>query len=853
MYSTFTLQINPYTSKKYPMLQKLIFTGAIIATCILSAFAQTSVARRWNEVLLQSIREDFARPPVHARNLFHVSLALYDAWAAYDTVAETYLLGKTVGAYTCPFEGIPVPADIQAAREEAMSYAAYRVLKTRFVFSPNAGTTLARFNNLMATLGYDPNFVSTDYSGGSPAALGNYLGQCIVQMGLQDGANEQNNYAIQYYETVNPPLVMANPGNPTLLDPNRWQRLTLTVAIDQNGNPIPGTQVFQSPEWGNVQPFALTTNDLTVYQRDGNDYRVYHDPGPFPTLDTANGGLLSDEYKWNFALVTAWGAHHDPNDGVLWDISPRSIGNVQSFPQTLADYHTFYDFVNGGDTGIGRDTNPRTGQPYVPQIVPRGDYTRVLAQYWADGPNSETPPGHWFAILNYVSDHPDFIRKYNGKGPELDQMEWDVKAYFTLGGAVHDAAISAWGIKGWYDGVRPVSALRYMADLGQCSDSTLGSYNPDGIPLVPGFIELVQAGDPLAGPADQNVGKIKFYTWRGPDYVTNPATQIAGVGWILAENWWPYQRKTFVTPPFAGYISGHSTYSRAAAETLTLLTGDEYFPGGMGEFYIPANSGFLGLEKGPSVDVRLQWATYRDASDQTSLSRIWGGIHPPMDDIPGRLIGAEVGTDAFHLAETYFYKDADNDGIYSYEDCDDANPDVYPGAPERCDNLDNGLADDMPFFTYYADQDGDGYGAGALPLDTCLTEAPAGFAANDLDCDDDDAAINPDAQEIVDSLDNDCNGFVDDVVGTTDLFLNNIRVYPNPVRDRLLIHHPENAVLGLKILDISGKTLRNATLNFGAEAQPLDFSPYPAGMYFLNIRDVNTGREMFVKVVKTDD
>ena len=50
----------------------------------------------------------------------------------------------------------------------------------------------------------------------------------------------------------------------------------------------------------------------------------------------------------------------------------------------------------------------------------------------------------------------------------------------------------------------------------------------------------------------------------------------------------------------------------------------------------------------------LQWATYRDASDQTSLSRIWGGIHPPADDIPGRLIGIEVGTDAFALAETYF-------------------------------------------------------------------------------------------------------------------------------------------------------------------------------------------------------
>ena len=133
----------------------------------------------------------------------------------------------------------------------------------------------------------------------------------------------------------------------------------------------------------------------------------------------------------------------------------------------------------------------------------------------------------------------------------------------------------------------------------------------------------------------------------------DPATDVAGTGWILAENWWPYQRPSFVTPPFAGYVSGHSTYSRAAAEVLTALTGDAYFPGGMSDFRIPAND-FLVFERGPSVDMTLQWATYRDAADQCSLSRIWGGIHPPADDIPGRLIGVKVGLDAFRLAKSYF-------------------------------------------------------------------------------------------------------------------------------------------------------------------------------------------------------
>jgi hypothetical protein len=62
------------------------------------------------------------------------------------------------------------------------------------------------------------------------------------------------------------------------------------------------------------------------------------------------------------------------------------------------------------------------------------------------------------------------------------------------------------------------------------------------------------------------------------------------VGWILAENWWPYQRLTFVTPPFAGYVSGHSTYSRVAAIIMDMFSGSPYFPGGLGEFVCPARS-----------------------------------------------------------------------------------------------------------------------------------------------------------------------------------------------------------------------------------------------------------------------
>ena len=613
---------------------------------------------------------------------------------------------------------LPLLWDVETARKETISYAAYRLLSYRFQNSPGAFQSLTAFNSLMSDLGYNTSFSSTDYSSGSAAALGNYIASYIISFGQQDGSNELGGFNNTAYEPVNDPLVMAFPGNPNVSDPNRWQPLTLDVFIDQAGNVIPyNTPDFLSPEWGQVIPFSLKEEDVTIYQRDNFDYKVYHDPGPPPYLDTTTIGGLSEEYKWGFSLVANWSSHLDPNDGVMWDISPASIGNIADYPTTVEGLRDFFNQLDGGDPSLGHAVNPKTGQPYTPQMVPRGDYTRVLAEFWADGPDSETPPGHWFTLLNYVNDHPDFEKKYKGEGDPLDDLERDVKAYLLMGGAMHDVAITAWGIKGWYDYLRPVSAIRLMADLGQSSDPALLNYHPGGILLEDGFVELVYAGDPLAGGNDEHVGKIKVRSWRGPDYIANPATDVAGVDWILAENWFPYQRPSFVTPPFAGYLSGHSTYSRAAADIMAILTGDEFFPGGMGEFSVTQNE-FLVFEEGPSTNFTLQWATYQDASDQTSLSRIWGGIHPPVDDIPGRLIGAKIALDVIDRAESYFFIDNDDDGFFYFEDCNDDNPNINPGFAEICDGLDNdcnGMEDDgLIFYTYYLDADNDGYGNSAI-------------------------------------------------------------------------------------------------------------------------------------------
>lgn len=614
-----------------------------------------SIAREWNEQVLHAIRNDYARPTIHARNLFHTSIAIYDIWAVFNNKASTFLLGKTVGNYRCNFDGFYIGQSINEDQKTAMSYAVYRIMLHRFSNSPGIEEIYLSINNLMDELGYDKNMQSVDYHSGNAAALGNYMANQIIAFGMQDGSNEENEYANLFYEPLNENLNTDYGGNPNLTEPNHWQALTIEEFIDQSGNYFPGgAPEFLSPEWGKVIPFSIKEEDLTIHNSTDYSFWVYHDPGSPSFIKEGDG--INDPYKWGFALVSIWGSHLDPNDDVMIDVSPSSIGNISIFPETFDEYKDFYNLENGGDPSFGWNVNPSTGLPYEEQLVPRGDYTRVLAEFWADGPDSETPPGHWFTILNYVSDHPNLIKKFKGEGEVLEDLEWDVKSYFILSGAMHDSAIAAWGIKGYYDYIRPMSSIRYMSDKGQSSDTTLLNYHPHGIPLVPGYIEIIAEGDPLEGEYLENIGKIKLFTWRGHDFIINADYDIAGVGWILAENWFPYQRPSFITPPFAGYVSGHSTFSRAAAEVLTLLTNDEYFPGGMGTFNVYKND-FLKFEVGPSVDFQLQWATYRDASDQTSLSRIWGGIHPPIDDIPGRIIGKKIGIDAFEFGENYFEKE----------------------------------------------------------------------------------------------------------------------------------------------------------------------------------------------------
>jgi hypothetical protein len=568
-----------------------------------------SAARRWDEALLDAIRRSLPNPPVHARNLFHLSVAMWDAWAAYDPTASGYI-----------FTEKPPASDVTAARTEAISYAAYHILTARFIKAVGADKSLSEFDDLMDSLCLPLSTTSTE--GDSAAAVGNRIAKAVLDRASQDGSNELNGYADPSYAPVNAPLVVAKAGI-TLADPNRWQPLQIEHMVSQNGILVTnGVQQAVGPQWGHVSGFGIP---------DGGPSGTPFDPGPPPRFGDPAYRAQAVEVIRNSSLLDV------PGDASI-DISPGAIGAN----------------ALGSNGGQGRARNPATGAAYAPELVRGSDFYRAIAEFWADGPNSETPPGHWNVIANAVSDQlaPDL--RIGGTGPVLDRLQWDVKLYFALNGAVHDAAIAAWGLKGRYDGIRPISMIRYLASLGQSSDPSGRSYNGDGLPLIPGLVEVITtektaAGGPMAALAGHE-GEIALHTWPGTP--ADPKTQDSPATWILGTAWVPYQLPTFVTPSFQGYISGHSSFSRAAAEVLVGITGSEYFPGGIATRTVAKGS--FKFEAGPSSDVVLQWATYYDAADQAGQSRLYGGIHVQVDDFTGRVIGSACGKDAWSLAQRYY-------------------------------------------------------------------------------------------------------------------------------------------------------------------------------------------------------
>jgi hypothetical protein len=216
------------------------------------------------------------------------------------------------------------------------------------------------------------------------------------------------------------------------------------------------------------------------------------------------------------------------------------------------------------------------------------DTQKVIAQYWEDGPRSETPPGHWNLFAQWVS-HRDH-----------HTLDTDAKVFFALGNALLDASITAWDAKRQWDSVRPITAVRWLKK-GQ----------------------LIQA-------------------WGGP---------YQGTKTIRGEDWLPYQPATFPTPPFPEYLSGHSTFSAAAAALLKAAIGSDTF--GM-SVTIPAGSSKVEPGAVPASPVTLSWKSFYEAADQAGISREYGGIHFNDGDFEARQAGELVGQQVWSIAKTYF-------------------------------------------------------------------------------------------------------------------------------------------------------------------------------------------------------
>lgn len=578
---------------------------------------------QWNEELLESIRNDIAKPVVHSRNLYHHSLGMYNL---HD---EIMLGGEGQLAPEAPSQG-----GMDLAR--AWTGYSYAFISARYANAPGWTQIENNINDLTLELhGQDWASLSAD-----PSALYGYnYGLEVNAHFMLDGANQTADYANTCYTPSNDPVDAETPGSCTVLDDAaHWQPL----AFGATGGG--GSQDFLGANWGDVLPFSLDVDASIQMERDGCTYRLYADPGAPEYLGDESSSPYS--YINGFTTVVNWQQHLNPDaeDDAYMDISPKSQGNFGGYPDVPEIY---YD-MDGPNLGAGHAYNPITSQPYEENLVLRSDFTRVLPEFWADGPNSETPPGHWFSIMNHdVYGTPDFLPRWKGE-VELTEEEWLARAYLLLGGAFHDVSITTWGIKAYYDFIRPISAIRHMQSLGQSTDPSLPSYHEHGLPLMEGVIEVIESGDPILADYPGSLGDIKIKQWIPSDTPDGPAS----FDWRPGCHWLPYQLPSFVTPPFAGYVSGHSTFSAAAAELLATMTGSAFFPGGMGSFTFAPD--YLNFDVGPSVAFELQWATYKDAADQSGLSRIWGGIHPPVDDVRGRIIGDDIAQQCLALGADLF-------------------------------------------------------------------------------------------------------------------------------------------------------------------------------------------------------
>ncbi len=200
---------------------------------------------------------------------------------------------------------------------------------------------------------------------------------------------------------------------------------------------------------------------------------------------------------------------------------------------------------------------------------------KVIAEYWANGPRTETPPGHWCLFAQEVAQQ----RRHS--------LDTDVRMFMALGNAMLDASICCWDAKRAYDYVRPITAIRTLF-----------------------------ANEQIAG-------------FRGPGL---------GIGLMPGSQWSPFQPASFISPPFAEFTSGHSTFSAAGAGILQLFTGSDRF----GHSVSVAANSLTTDPVSPREPVVLSWSTFTAAAREAGDSRMLGGIHFRNGNEYGLSMGASL-------------------------------------------------------------------------------------------------------------------------------------------------------------------------------------------------------------------
>jgi uncharacterized protein DUF6851/vanadium-dependent haloperoxidase-like protein len=228
---------------------------------------------------------------------------------------------------------------------------------------------------------------------------------------------------------------------------------------------------------------------------------------------------------------------------------------------------------------------------------------KAIVEFMRDGPRSTGQSGHWLRLAQMVSARDRF------------QLDDDVKLFFSVANVAMDAFIAAWEAKRYYDTSRPWTLVRYY-----------------------------YAGKEIRG-------------WGGPG---------KGVTTLPAEEWHPYSPRTFVTPPFPGYVSGHSTVSAASATVLELFTGHEAFgetehrragvltEPGFDCAAIQKVDGRLPIGAAADCDVALSLATFPATAEMAGISRVMGGYHIQADNIEGLKLGRQIAVFAWPKIRAYF-------------------------------------------------------------------------------------------------------------------------------------------------------------------------------------------------------